>query len=157
MFKINNDSSSAGLETARQNSINHHEAILDDLGLRDLDGWRGTEYHNTENKWAWVFEQPNDGLHDDDYELEARIQETRNIHESVQAGQYGDDQWLSLFGDEILRSPYQFGDYAYTVVAGGGSGNTNQGGGGGAGGNGGGVGVDCPPNIHIRFRPLLWI
>lgn len=120
---INNDFSSAGLEIARQNSINHHEAILDDLGLRDLDGWRGTEHHNTENKWAWVFEQPNDGLHDDDYELEARIQETRSIHHgSVQAGQYGDDQWLSLFGDEILRSPYQFGDYAYTVVAGGGSG-----------------------------------
>ena len=33
------------------------------------------------------------------------------------------DEWLPLFGDEVLESRFQDGHYAYTVVAGGGSGN----------------------------------
>ena len=33
------------------------------------------------------------------------------------------DEWLLLFGDEVLESKFQDGHYAYTVVAGGGSGN----------------------------------
>ena len=32
------------------------------------------------------------------------------------------DEWLLLFGDEVLESKFQDGHYAYTVVAGGGSG-----------------------------------
>ena len=36
----------------------------------------------------------------------------------------------------------------------GGAGGTGGGGGNGAGGGGAGL---LPPNIHIRFRPLLWI
>ena len=33
------------------------------------------------------------------------------------------NEWLPLFGDEVLGSRFQDGHYAYTVVAGGGSGN----------------------------------
>ena len=33
------------------------------------------------------------------------------------------EEWLPLFGDEVLGSRFQDGHYAYTVVAGGGSGN----------------------------------
>tara|TARA_Y100000590_G_scaffold143049_1_gene164192 strand:+ start:331 stop:1053 length:723 start_codon:yes stop_codon:yes gene_type:complete len=117
----NDDFSSPGLENARQNSMNHHQAILKDLGLMDIDGWRGSEYHQAENHWIWVF---NDISIDNNDDLEERYYEVRHRHhESVGENQNGRaDEWLSLFGDEILRSPYQFGDYAYTVVAGGGSG-----------------------------------
>ena len=33
------------------------------------------------------------------------------------------NEWLPLFGDEVLGSRFQDGHYAYSVVAGGGSGN----------------------------------
>ena len=117
----NDDFSSPGLEQARQNSMNHHQAILKDLGLMDIDGWRGSEHHQAENDWIWVFK---DISIDNNDELDFRYQEARQRHqESVgENPDWRGDEWLSLFGDEILRSPYQFGDYAYTVVAGGGSG-----------------------------------
>ena len=86
------------------NSQNHHNDILDDLGLRSTDGWQKYSDVPT-NSWVSVF-----GI-EDDY-----------------AGAGVDDcdacsnEWLPLFGDEVLESKFQDGHYVYSVVAGGGSG-----------------------------------
>ena len=55
-----------------QDRINKNEAILDDLGLRDLDGWRGTEYQHR------LFEQPLMAF--DDYELLILVISIMNLY-----------------------------------------------------------------------------
>ena len=49
-----------------------------------------------------------------------------NVYGVMSAHNYrdgGENEWNNLFGDEVLESKFQDGDYVYTVVAGGGTGN----------------------------------
>lgn len=101
----NTDASSTGTSDALTNSQNHHNDILDDLGLRDGDGWQKYNVAPT-NSWVSVF-----GI-EDGY-----------AGAGVTDCDACSDEWLPLFGDEVLESKFQDGHYAYTVVAGGGSGN----------------------------------
>ena len=102
----NTDASSTGTATALSNSQGHHEDILDDLGLRNGDGWQKYNVAPT-NSWISVF-----GIDDGNY-----------AGAGVADCDACSDEWLPLFGDEVLESRFQDGHYAYTVVAGGGSGN----------------------------------
>lgn len=121
----NDDFSTAGVELARVNSAMHHDAILRDLGLMDTDGWRGTQGQQTENRWVWVFDDIHDYYQHDNYAYH-QFHEVRNYHHGAVGHGHNSHEatyeWLSLFGDEVLSSPFQNGNYAYTVVAGGGSG-----------------------------------
>ena len=95
--------SSTALATAVAQSKAHDDLIMDDLGLDTMeDGWQN--YSDTpKNNWVSVFggyTGGNTGVAD--------------------AGT--DNEWLGLFGDEVLGSTFQDGHYVYTVVAGGGTG-----------------------------------
>ena len=106
----NSDATTNGTEAAHNNSDAHQANVLRDLGLGDTDGWR--QYDDTpSNEWASVFgtsgmAEGTEGVSDDAGDM------------------VGSDEWLPLFGDEVLASRFQDGHYAYTVIAGGGSGNS---------------------------------
>ena len=105
----NSDATTTGTDAAHNNSDAHQANVLRDLGLGDTDGWR--QYNDTpSNQWASVFGTA--GM------------ATGTLGVSDDAGDMvGSDEWLPLFGDEVLKSRFQDGHYAYTVIAGGGSGN----------------------------------
>ena len=95
--------SSTALATAIAASMAHTDLIMDDLALDpNEDGWQN--YSDTpKNNWVSVFggyAGGNTGIAD--------------------AGTT--NEWLGLFGDEVLGSTFQDGHYVYTVVAGGGTG-----------------------------------
>ena len=97
--------SSTALAAAIAASKAHTDLIMDDLGLdteNNEDGWQN--YSDApKNNWVSVFggyTGSNTGVAD--------------------AG--ADNEWLGLFGDEVLGSTFQDGHYVYTVVAGGGTG-----------------------------------
>ena len=95
--------SSEATESAIAASIAHNDLIMDDLGLDGVsDGWQN--YTDVPaNSWRSVF-----GGYDGD---------------NPGISNPGDDnEWLALFGDEVLGSTFQDGHYVYTVVAGGGTG-----------------------------------
>ena len=100
----NLDASTSGTATALSNSLAHQNAILDDLGLRNGDGWQKYNVAPT-NSWVSVF-----GI-EDDY-----------AGAGVADCDACSNEWLPLFGDEVLESKFQDGHYVYSVVAGGGSG-----------------------------------
>ena len=105
----NTDATTTGTDQAHNNSDAHQDNVLRDLGLGDTDGWR--QYNDTpSNQWASVFGTA--GM------------ATGTLGVSDDAGDMvGSTEWLPLFGDEVLKSRFQDGHYAYTVIAGGGSGN----------------------------------
>ena len=113
----NSDASTAGTEKARNiDSQGHHDNVMNDLGLRVGDGWQ--KYNLTpDNDWVSVFGIVTDAEAADDPNLEAYA------GKGVADCPACTDEWLPLFGDEVLESKFQDGHYAYTVVAGGGSGN----------------------------------
>ena len=94
--------SSQATEDAIAASIAHTDLIMADLALDGTDGWQN--YSDTpSNNWVSVFggyTGGNTGV--------ANAGET--------------NEWLALFGDEVLGSTFQDGHYVYTVVAGGGTG-----------------------------------
>jgi len=107
--------SSTATATAIANSAAHNDNVMRDLGLYDqgndadgndlgtTDGWQN--YSDTPvNQWVSVF----GGYEGSNSKI-------------TQAGT--DNEWLALFGDEVLGSTFQDGHYVYTVVAGGGTGN----------------------------------
>ena len=103
----NTDATSSGTSTALSNAASHNDEVLHDLGLNGTDGWQ--QYDDTPyNEWVSVFGTSNG--------MAAGTQGVSNCSECS-------DEWLPLFGDEVLESRFQDGHYAYTVVAGGGSGN----------------------------------
>ena len=103
----NTDATSSGTATALTNAEAHNTEILHDLGLLSSDGWQ--QYDDTPmNEWVSVFGTSNG--------MAAGTKGVDNCSECS-------DEWLPLFGDEVLESRFQDGHYAYTVVAGGGSGN----------------------------------
>ena len=104
----NTDASSTGTSDALSNSLAHQNAILDDLGLRNGDGWQKYNVTPT-NSWVSVFGIIETG--DDKY-----------AGAGVSDCDACSDEWLPLFGDEVLESKFQDGHYVYSVVAGGGSG-----------------------------------
>tara|TARA_B100000131_G_scaffold184005_1_gene177384 strand:+ start:231 stop:920 length:690 start_codon:yes stop_codon:yes gene_type:complete len=106
----NSDASSAGIAEAHNRSLQHHNVIMSDLGLRDEDGWR-TFNHPTNNEWMSVFGEADWNYH-----------QVNGNGVNIHSDHYAMEEWLSLFGWEPLNSPYQDGHYVYTVVAGGGSG-----------------------------------
>ena len=60
-------------------------------------------------------------------QLDFRIWNRRNGDDAYAGAGVSDcdacsDEWLPLFGDEVLESKFQDGHYVYSVVAGGGSG-----------------------------------
>ena len=101
------DASTSGTTAALSNAQLHHDDILDDLGLRNGDGWQKYSV-DPKNDWVSVFGTSN-GM--------------ASGTEGVSNCDGCSAEWLPLFGDEVLESKFQDGHYAYTVVAGGGSGN----------------------------------
>ena len=94
--------SSTDLSDAISNSSNHTDLIMADLALDGTDGWQN--YSDTpSNSWRSVFGGYNGG-------------------NSGISNPGTDNEWLALFGDEVLGSTFQDGHYVYTVVAGGGTG-----------------------------------
>ena len=107
---VNTDATSTGTATALSNALGHNQAILADLKLHGTgDGWQQYD-DNPANDWASVF-----GTSD-------MATGTKGVTDDAGAAK-GSDEWLPLFGDEVLESRFQDGHYAYSVVAGGGSGN----------------------------------
>ena len=102
----NTNASSTGTATALSNSLAHQNAILDDLGLRNGDGWQKYS-DDPKNSWISVFGTSN-----------GMASGTKGVGNCTECS----NEWLPLFGDEVLESRFQDGHYAYTVVAGGGSG-----------------------------------
>ena len=103
--------SSTALTTALSNSQSHTDLIMDDLALDPSeDGWQN--YSDTpKNSWRSVFggyTGTNTGV--------------SNPPEGTTENPI-ENEWLGLFGDEVLGSTFQDGHYVYTVVAGGGTGN----------------------------------
>ena len=96
-------------------SNEHTDAILADLrpdAVSQEDrtlGWdRFDESHS--NVWQLVFK---DSLSPD----------VQDVDPPYNYRNGGENEWNSLFGDEVLESKFQDGAYVYTVVAGGGTGN----------------------------------
>jgi len=95
-------------------SNDHTDLILKDLGIHSPQtpltaGWdRFDEAHN--NYWQMVFGEARDDV--------SGVSDAANYRDID-----GENEWNSLFGDEVLESKFQDGDYVYTVVAGGGTGN----------------------------------
>ena len=113
----NTIATTAGTETAYNvNSKGHHDAVMADLGLDGSDGWQKYSTMPT-NSWVSVFGIPSSD------ELAADPNLEPYAGKGVEDCDACTDEWLSLFGDEVLESKFQDGHYAYTVVAGGGSGN----------------------------------
>ena len=107
--------SSTALSTALSNSQSHTDLIMDDLALDpNEDGWQN--YSDVpENVWYSVF-----GC-GDEYQFYLRAHECPSTN--VLNGTFQSiSEWLGLFGDEPLVSPFQDGHLVYTVVAGGGTG-----------------------------------
>ena len=100
----NTDATSAGTATALANSAGHNAKVKADLGLDGTDGWQQYD-DQPSNDWISVFGT-----------------ERSDEHMGVTDCAKCSDEWLPLFGDEVLGSRFQDGHYAYTVVAGGGSG-----------------------------------
>ena len=103
--------SSTDLAAAIAASIAHTDLIMDDLALDPSeDGWQN--YSDTpKNHWRSVF-GGYDGTNTGISNPATGTTENPIVNE-----------WLSLFGDEVLGSTFQDGHYVYTVVAGGGTGN----------------------------------
>ena len=96
-------------------SNEHTDAILADLrpdAVSQEDrtlGWdRFDESHS--NIWQLVFKDS----------LSPSVQ---GVDQPFNYRNGGENEWNSLFGDEVLESKFQDGAYVYTVVAGGGTGN----------------------------------
>ena len=101
----NTDATSTGTTSALSNSKGHNDDVMTDLGLDGTDGWQ--QYDDSPaNSWISVFGT-------------ARSDDHAGVTDCADCT----DEWLPLFGDEVLGSKFQDGHYAYTVVAGGGSGN----------------------------------
>ena len=98
----NKDNSSSGITAALTASATHLGLIEEDLGLGDGDGWRDYDGAHL-NTWASVFGTP----------LATGV---TGVEQGYSA------EWLKLFSEDTLKSPFQDGHYVYTVVAGGGSG-----------------------------------
>ena len=103
----NTDATSAGTSNALSNALSHNDDIMADLGLDGTDGWQQYDDEPT-NDWVSVFGTSN-----------GMAAGTKGVSDCPTCS----DEWLPLFGDEVLGSRFQDGHYAYTVVAGGGSGN----------------------------------
>jgi hypothetical protein len=99
-------------------SLDHTRLVLQDLGMIVSDGGDPANYTDATNKtsgwdrfdespkseWQAVFGNANAGLDE-------------NVKNAP-----ADNEWDNLFGDEVLGSTFQDGQYVYTVVAGGGTG-----------------------------------
>ena len=98
----NHGGSFTDLTNAKTASAGHTELIMSDLGLDATDGWQNFS-DVPANHWRSVF-----GGYDDGNTMITNPGTT--------------NEWMSLFGDEVLGSTFQDGHYVYTVVAGGGTG-----------------------------------
>ena len=105
----NSDASSDGIAAAKAASEDHMDAIMEDLGLGQGDGWRDYDGAHI-NEWVSCF-----GTDNVDAPLPKGVQ-------GVSDNDQGVDEWKALVGGETLSSKFQDGHYVYTVVAGGGSG-----------------------------------
>ena len=95
--------SQGDLAAAISASNDHTALIMADLALDGSDGWQNYS-DQPQNSWKSVFGGYDDG--------------NPGISNPVE----GENEWLGLFGDEVLGSTFQDGHYVYTVVAGGGTG-----------------------------------
>ena len=117
----NIDASTSGTELAlNTTSAAHHAKVMKDLGLDGTDGWQ--KYNlQPKNNWVSVFgiisEADANEYPDDDISLDD-VYAGKGVADCPACS----DEWIPLFGDEILESKFQDGHYAYTVVGGGGSG-----------------------------------
>jgi len=107
-------------------SAAHLVAIVKDLALDTddkEDGWdKFDESHK--NVWQSVFGLAVEGEEGFKSTYASSTDSLGNVLASgVQDAPEGDDnEWNSLFGDEVLESKFQDGHYVYTVIAGGGTG-----------------------------------
>ena len=104
---LNDDATTSGTKDALKNASDHNDLVLLDLALDSAgtsDGWQ--QYDDMpSNAWISVFGT-----------------DRSSDHKGITDCEECTDEWLPLFGDEVLESKFQDGHYAYTVVAGGGSG-----------------------------------
>ena len=104
---VNTDASTSGTSTALANALTHSQSILSDLKLHGSgDGWQQYD-DQPSNAWVSVFGTSN-----------GMASGTKGVSNCTECS----NEWLPLFGDEVLQSRFQDGHYAYSVVAGGGSG-----------------------------------
>ena len=104
---VNTLATTQGTKDALKNAKDHNDDILDDLALDSAgtsDGWQQYDRMPV-NAWISVFGT-----------------DRSSDHKGITDCAACTDEWLPLFGDEVLESKFQDGHYAYTVVAGGGSG-----------------------------------
>ena len=111
----NSDASTSGTATALGISKQHNDKILVDLDLDTLSTTDGWQKYSVDPMNAWVSVFGTDTGRDG----EGMDPDTKGVTHCQECS----DEWLPLFGDEVLESKFQDGHYAYTVVAGGGSGN----------------------------------
>jgi hypothetical protein len=103
----------------KERSLAHTRLVMQDLGMIVSDGAANPTYTEASSKtsgwdrydetpkseWQAVFGDANDALDDD------QVDDAPDNNE-----------WDNLFGDEVLGSTFQDGQFVYTVVAGGGTG-----------------------------------
>jgi hypothetical protein len=96
---------------AKQESEDHMDDIMKDLGLKDgEDGWRNYDESHA-NEWVSCFGTAN---------VDAPLPD--GIVDGIIDNDQGVEEWKELVGGETLSSKFQDGHYVYTVVAGYGSG-----------------------------------
>ena len=109
----NLDASTQGTEDAHNQSWNHHEAILIDLGIfwgmDPNDAWEDYDEEH-ENGWVSVF-----GTDNQDAPMPDGVVGVTDNYD-------GQEDFWKLMGEGTLTSKFQDGHYVYSVVAGGGSG-----------------------------------
>ena len=110
------------LSSDQSNSEAHTDLILQDLGLDPsfsslTEGWdRYSE--DPKSGWQSVFGLPD--THSD-MGISTKIADAPKDDNNAANG-LEVNEWDNLFGDEVLGSTFQDGQYVYTVVAGGGTG-----------------------------------
>ena len=94
----NTDATTQGTATALANSAGHNADVMADLGLDGTDGWQQYD-DQPSNDWISVFGT-----------------ERSDDHKGVEDCVTCSEEWLPLFGDEVLGSRFQDGHYAYTCL-----------------------------------------
>ena len=136
----NGDGGSNGLAADLARSAQHETAILLDLGVTTTTPTEGWDRYNESHRVQWQsvfdlsFSKAAGGAAGAEAGGVVKAQNYNANYTAATSTPNGDgttndtpasgpaNEWDALFGDEVLKSTFQDGHYAYSVVAGGGSG-----------------------------------